>query len=283
MALAGGRGVAWPRADFRADAVRRFARRARDGRVWDMMTVSMPPGCRVDGFDLGGWRHTGFMTSRMIRDFESGGWVSVAFRPDTPVCLWRLVDGRREQVDVADPEALCLAVRRAARLSETFDVAWDRETTLRMTAAVDGVAPSMERQMIVDDGVDRVLLYTRTLVPMVSRLGDDMRIGELLAVGRGNVARFLSGFEGRTVRTTGWLRWLEPDGSYAADSVRGVRSTLSAPLSDGVPRTAGGSRYEPLSYTHHADGSVSMYDVADPADPSDPMIGVSSPNGRRTA
>lgn len=279
MALAGGRRVAWPRVDFRADAMQRFERRARDGRVWDMMTVIMPPGCRVDRFDLGGWRHTGFMTKRMIRDFEAGGLVSVAFRPDAPVCLWRLVDGRREQVDVADPEALCLAVRRAARLSETFDVAWDRETTMRLLAAVDGVAPTMERQMILDDGVDRVLLYTRTLVPMVSRLGDDMRVGELLAVGRGNVARFLSGFEGRTVRMTGWLRWLEPDGSYAADSVRGVRSMLSAPLSDGVPRTAGGSRYEPLSYTHHADGSVSMYDVADPADP---MIGVSSPTGRRT-
>ena len=277
--MAGGRGVAWPRADFRADAVYRFSRHARDGRVWDMMTVGMPAGCRVDGFDLGGWRHTGFMTSRMIRDFEAGGPVSVAFRPDAPVCLWRVVDGRREQVDVADPEALCLAVRRASRLSEMFDVAWDRGMTMRVLDAVDGVPPSRERQMILDDGANRVLLYTRTLVPMISRLGDGMRVGGLLAVGRGSVARFLSGFEGRTVRTTGWLRWLEPDGSYAADSVRGVRSMLSAPLSDGVPRTAGGSRYEPLSYTHHADGSVSMYDVADPADP---MIGVSSPTGRRT-
>lgn len=277
--MAGGRGVAWPRADFRADAVYRFSRHARDGRVWDMMTVGMPAGCRVDGFDLGGWRHTGFMTSRMIRDFEAGGPVSVAFRPDAPVCLWRVVDGRREQVDVADPEALCLAVRRASRLSEMFDVAWDRGMTMRVLDAVDGVPPSRERQMILDDGANRVLLYTRTLVPMISRLDDDMRVGGLLAVGRGSVARFLSGFEGRTVRTTGWLRWLEPDGSYAADSVRGVRSMLSAPLSDGVPRTAGGSRYEPLSYTHHADGSVSMYDVADPADP---MIGVSSPTGRRT-
>ena len=69
MALAGGRRVAWPRVDFRADAMQRFERRARDGRVWDMMTVIMPPGCRVDRFDLSGWRHTGFMTKRMIRDF----------------------------------------------------------------------------------------------------------------------------------------------------------------------------------------------------------------------
>lgn len=277
MALAGGRRVAWPRVDFRADAMQRFARRARDGRVWDMMTVGMPAGCRVDGFDLGGWRHTGFMTSRMIRDFEAGGLVSVAFRPDAPVCLWRVVDGRREQVDVADPEALCLAVRRASRLSEMFDVAWDRETTMRMTAAVDGVAPSGERQMILDDGAQRVLLYTRTLVPMISRLDDDMRVGGLLAVGRGSVARFLSGFEGRTIRATGWLHWLAPAGQ-AADATRGVRS--SAPLSDGVPRTAGGSRYEPLSYERHADGSVSMY-AADPADPSNPMPGMPSPSGRR--
>lgn len=277
-----GRGGAWPRADFQADAVNRFSRRGRDGREWDMMTVTMPPGCGIDGVDLGGWKYTGFMSSRMIRDFEADGPVSVAFRPDTPVRLWRVDKGRREQVDVADPSALCLAVRRTAQLRETVDLEWDRAMTGRMVAAVDGVAPSSERQMILDDGRDRVLLYTRTLVPMVSRVGDDMRVGDLLAVGRVDVTRFLSRFEGRTVRATDWLHWLEPTGSAATDSVHGVRSGVSMPVSDGVPRTAGGSRYEPLEYGRHADGSISMFPVADPADPADPVF-LSSRAGRSVA
>ncbi|KFJ07146.1 hypothetical protein [Bifidobacterium tsurumiense] len=262
-----GRGGAWPRADFPVDAVNRFTRRGRDGREWSMMTVAMPPGCKVDGFDLGGWRYTGFMSSRMIRDHEGAGPVSVAFRPDAPVRLWR-VDGGRRDLALADPEALCLAVRLAQRLAETVDLEWDRGMTVRMVNAVDGLVPSAERQMILDDGRDRVLVYTRTLVPMVSRVTDDMRVGGPLAVGRGDVARFLSRFEGRTVRATDWLHWLEPTGSSATDSVRGVRSGVSAPLSDGIPRTAGGLRYEPLSYERHGDGSISMFAAADPADPT---------------
>lgn len=233
-----------------------------------MVTVTMPYGCRIDGVDLGGWKYTGFMSSRMIRDFEAGGPVSVAFRPDSPVRLWRVNKGRRSQVAVMDPEALCLAVRRAASLTDTFDLAWDATTTRRMVDAVDGVAPSSERQMVLDDGRDRVLLYTRTLVPMVSALTDDMRVGGLLAVGRGDVTRFLSRFEGRTVSATDWLHWLDPTVAPAMDAVRNVHSKPSLPLSDGMPRTAGGDVYEPLSYERHDDGSISMYPVADPADPS---------------
>lgn len=259
-----GHGGAWPRGDFPVDAVNRFRRRARDGREWDMMTVSMPPGCRVDGFDLAGWKYTGFMSSRMIRDHEAGGLVSVVFRPDVPVRLWRVRGGRREQVDVTDPEGLCMAVRRAQQLTDTVDVAWSRDTTMRMLAAVTGFAPSRERQMILDDGGDRVVLYARTLVPMVSCLTDDMRLDGLMAVGRGAVARFLSRFEGRTIRATDWLQWLDPTGM--ANPLRAARTGVPMPLSDGVPRTAGGSRYEPLSYERHGDGSISMFPAADPAD-----------------
>lgn len=242
-------GRAWPCVDVDPGLVAPFERRLRDGRSYPLMTVTMPAGTRFDGVDLGGWRHTAYMTRGARASWDAGRPVRVAFAPDRPVELWRVDGRRRERAVVSDPEGLCGAIRTAGELSDLSYVTWTRDLTARVVDVVDGAPPSRERQMVLDfGGTDRFLLHTRTLVPMLSRLSGDMRVGDLAAVGRRDVSGTLDGMAGRVAGVSGWVSWLGSTGVDAASSLDAAPSRLeSGWAGDGVARTAGGYHYEPLA------------------------------------
>lgn len=238
---------AWPCVDVDA----RYAShsvRSRSGRRYDLLTVSMPPGTRLDGVDLSGWRYTCGMTRRQVSDLDAGSAVRVGFPPDSPVVLWRVDGRRREEVRVSDARDLCRAVRTALRLQDVADVVvWDPGMSRRLAGMVDGVLPSHERQIVLSYADQRMMLYTRTLMPMLSRLDDDLNVGELVAVGHGPVVRALDGLDGLRVGLSDWVEWLSDTQSYAGDAM-GVRSDpYGRRAGDGSARTAGGLRYDPLS------------------------------------
>ena len=73
----------WPRVNFPNSYVHAYAMTARDGRVFDMMRVSIPQGTRVNGVDLTGWQLDRFASPRM-REAKLNCVLSSCYRP-----VWR--------------------------------------------------------------------------------------------------------------------------------------------------------------------------------------------------
>ena len=108
--------VIWPRVNFPNSYVHAYAMTARDGRVFDMMRVSIPQGTRVNGVDLTGWQLDRFASPRMREAKLNGRPVTVGFKPGEAVELWRGAGEQRETMRIDDPWQLCRAVK-AQRLA----------------------------------------------------------------------------------------------------------------------------------------------------------------------
>ncbi|MDE5640859.1 MAG: hypothetical protein K2I40_03945, partial [Bifidobacterium castoris] len=92
-------------------AVHPYTHTGRDGRRWDMMGVTIPEGVRLQDVDLGGWRLSAFADRRSSADKANGGPVTISFRPDRPVDLYRGRGPGRETMRIDDPWDLCCAVK----------------------------------------------------------------------------------------------------------------------------------------------------------------------------
>lgn len=110
-AQAEGRKERWPRVNFPNGFVHPFQRTGRDGRVWEMMRVSIPDGVTLNGIDLGGWQVDRFMDRYAKDDKLNGRPVTVSFRPGSPVELWRGAGQNRQTMSVENPWELCKAVK----------------------------------------------------------------------------------------------------------------------------------------------------------------------------
>ncbi|MBT1160917.1 hypothetical protein [Bifidobacterium sp. SO1] len=101
----------WPRVNFPNGFVHPFQRTGKDGRVWEMMRVSIPNGVTLNGIDLSGWQMDRFMDRYAKEDKLNGRPVTVSFRPSTPVELWRGAGETRQTMSVDNPWELCKAVK----------------------------------------------------------------------------------------------------------------------------------------------------------------------------
>lgn len=84
---------------------------ARDGRVFDKMFVSIPPGVTLNGVDLGGYAFDHFAKPREIEQKANGRPVAINFRPGEPVRLFRGVGPERRTLEISNPWDLCRAVK----------------------------------------------------------------------------------------------------------------------------------------------------------------------------
>lgn len=101
----------WPRVNFPNGFVHPFQRTGRDGRVWEMMRVSIPSGVTLNGVDLNGWQMDRFMDRYAKEDKLNGRPVTVSFKPNTPVELWRGAGETRQTMSIENPWDLCKAVK----------------------------------------------------------------------------------------------------------------------------------------------------------------------------
>lgn len=77
----GRRAERWARVNFPNKFVHPHEYTARDGRVFDKMFVSIPPGVTLNGVDLGGYAFDHFAKPREIEQKANGRPVAINFRP----------------------------------------------------------------------------------------------------------------------------------------------------------------------------------------------------------
>ncbi|NEG89842.1 hypothetical protein [Bifidobacterium aerophilum] len=101
----------WPRVNFPNGFVHPFQRTGKDGRIWEMMRVSIPNGVTLNGIDIGGWQMDRFMDRYAKEDKLNGRPVTVSFKPNTPIELWRGAGETRQTMSIENPWELCKAVK----------------------------------------------------------------------------------------------------------------------------------------------------------------------------
>ena len=101
----------WARVNFPNKFVHPHEFTARDGRVFDKMYVSIPPGVRLNGVDLGGWAFDHFAKPRETEQKVNGRPVAINFRPGEPVRLFKGRGDARRTMEIANPWDLCRAVK----------------------------------------------------------------------------------------------------------------------------------------------------------------------------
>lgn len=62
---------------------------ARDGRTFEKAYFHIPQGTKVNGVDIGGFSCDLFMNDRMKQQMLSGGQVTIGFKADEPVGIWK--------------------------------------------------------------------------------------------------------------------------------------------------------------------------------------------------
>lgn len=107
----GRRAERWARVNFPNKFVHPHEYTARDGRVFDKMFVSIPPGVTLNGVDLGGYAFDHFAKPREIEQKANGRLVAINFRPGEPVRLFRGVGPERRTLEISNPWDLCRAVK----------------------------------------------------------------------------------------------------------------------------------------------------------------------------
>ena len=103
----GRRAERWARVNFPNKFVHPHEYTARDGRVFDKMFVSIPPGVTLNGVDLGGYAFDHFAKPREIEQKANGRPVAINFRPGEPVRLFRGVGPERRTLEISNPWDLC--------------------------------------------------------------------------------------------------------------------------------------------------------------------------------
>lgn len=101
----------WARVNFPNKFVHPHEYTARDGRVFDKMFVSIPPGVTLNGVDLGGYAFDHFAKPREIEQKANGRPVAINFRPGEPVRLFRGTGPERRTLEISNPWDLCRAVK----------------------------------------------------------------------------------------------------------------------------------------------------------------------------
>lgn len=101
----------WARVNFPNKFVHPHEYTARDGRVFDKMFVSIPPGVKVNGVDVGGYAFDHFAKPREIEQKANGRPVAINFRPGEPVRLFKGTGAERRTLEIANPWDLCRAVK----------------------------------------------------------------------------------------------------------------------------------------------------------------------------
>jgi hypothetical protein len=101
----------WPKVNFPNSFVQLFDRTAKDGRVSEMMNVTIPRGTSMNGVDIGGWHFDRFAHRQAKEDKINGRPVTVAFRPGDNVELWRGAGEQRQTLAVTNTWDLCKAVK----------------------------------------------------------------------------------------------------------------------------------------------------------------------------
>lgn len=141
----GRRAERWARVNFPNKFVHPHEYTARDGRVFDKMFVSIPPGVTLNGVDLGGYAFDHFAKPREIEQKANGRPVAINFRPGEPVRLFRGVGPERRTLEISNPWDLCRAVKahndeyaRSRQEAAAMDPA--DPTNMAVTAAESGRA-----------------------------------------------------------------------------------------------------------------------------------------------
>lgn len=101
----------WARVNFPNKFLHPHEYTARDGRVFDKMFVSIPPGVKVNGVDVGGYAFDHFAKPREIEQKANGRPVAINFRPGEPVRLFKGIGAERRTLEIANPWDLCRAVK----------------------------------------------------------------------------------------------------------------------------------------------------------------------------
>lgn len=101
----------WARVNFPNKFVHPHEYTARDGRVFDKMFVSIPPGVKINGVDVGGYAFDHFAKPREIEQKANGRPVAINFRPGEPVRLFKGIGAERRTLEIANPWDLCRAVK----------------------------------------------------------------------------------------------------------------------------------------------------------------------------
>lgn len=107
----GNRSERWARVNFPNKFVHPHEYTARDGRVFDKMFVSIPPGVTLNGVDLGGYAFDHFAKPHEIEQKANGRPVAINFRPGEPVRLFKSTGAERRTLEVSNPWDLCRAVK----------------------------------------------------------------------------------------------------------------------------------------------------------------------------
>lgn len=101
----------WPRVKFPNAFVRPFTHTAKDGKQWDMFAITIPKNTIVNGIDLGGWRFDTFQNRYSQADKANGRDVTISFRPDQPVNLYKGAGEARQTMRIDNAWDICKAVK----------------------------------------------------------------------------------------------------------------------------------------------------------------------------
>ncbi|MCI1901845.1 MAG: hypothetical protein LKI93_03850 [Bifidobacteriaceae bacterium] len=103
----------WPRVNMPNGYVHPYTMTAKDGRQFDKMIVNIPAGVKLNGVDVGGWSLDRFMSKEARTDKANGRAVTLSFKPDTEIELFKGKGEKQQKLKVQDPWILCKAVKTA--------------------------------------------------------------------------------------------------------------------------------------------------------------------------
>jgi hypothetical protein len=84
---------------------------AKDGRVFEKMIINMPGGTKLNGVDVAGWSLDRFMSDTSRNDKANGHPVTLTFKPDTEIELFKGKGEKKQTISIKDPWTLAKALK----------------------------------------------------------------------------------------------------------------------------------------------------------------------------
>lgn len=103
--------AAWPKVNVPNAFVHPYEMTSKDGRSFEKMIINMPGGTKLNGVDVTGWSLDRFMSDAARNDKANGRPVTLTFKPDQAIELFKGKGEKKQTIRIKDPWTLAKALK----------------------------------------------------------------------------------------------------------------------------------------------------------------------------
>lgn len=106
-----GKAAAWPKINVPNAFVHPYEMTTKDGRSFEKMIINMPSGTKLNGVDVTGWSLDRFMSDAARNDKANGRPVTLTFKPEQAIELFKGKGEKKQTISIKDPWTLAKALK----------------------------------------------------------------------------------------------------------------------------------------------------------------------------